>query len=395
MKDFFKRVFNTEFLPASEVRKIKVMLVMAFLLVITAVTIPFSIFLDYTLAVKITVIVVLFIVYGIIILLIKINKILPAIQITMLYSIGLTLFYTQGTSSFYAYLFFYISLTIIIFYQELYSYLVYGTILVVLGVFYTITHQDGLILLFDVSGSIYIYIVILVLFYIIFFIQILYTEKLYTDLNFEWVKMNKIIDKYQDDILYYLDEIRKEAKEVPLYEDTDFQKAADELSVFISEQFNENGKEITNVLDLYIYIHEKGLTKILENEEISVSMKKIANRLDKYLLNQRTEMFSMIINFYSKFRESEEYRDNRYDYSLNNLTKETDEQIIAMAMIYQYLSNEITGMDEWDQMKKVFSKEEIDALFSSSEIVDFFTPGQIGFFKDNYDLFIQYLSKKE
>lgn len=394
MKEFFRRVFNTEFLPMSEVRKIKVLLVMAFLFIITLATIPFSFFLNYASEIKIAIIAIFIIVYGIIILFIKLNKILPAIQITILYSIGLTVFYTQGTSSFYAYLFFYISLTIIIFFQELYSYLIYGTTIVTLGVIYTLSYQDGLVIANDIPGSVYIYITILIIFYLVFLIQILYNEKLYTDLNYEWVKMNKIVEKYQDDILYYMEELRKEAKENPIYEDIEFQNAADELSVFIYEQFRENGKEIMNVLDLYVYIHERGIEKILENEEFSVSMKKIANRLNKYLLNERSELFSMIINFYTKFRESAKYRDNRYDYSVKELTNKTDEQVIAMAMIYQYLSNEISGVDEWDQMKKIYSSEEIEVLFSSLEMEEFFTPGQIAFFKDNRELFSQYLSKK-
>ena len=67
-------------------------------------------------------------------------------------------------------------------------------------------------------------------------------------------------------------------------------KAVDELSVFVCEQLKDKGKEITNVLDLYIYIHERGLAKIIENDELSVSTKKIANRLDKYLLNRRTDV---------------------------------------------------------------------------------------------------------
>lgn len=394
MKDFLRRFFNTEFLPMSEVRKIKIVIVMAFLLLMTFITIPFSFFLSYQLIVKIIVIVGLFLVYGLMIFLIKIQKILPAIQITMIYSIGLTLFYTQGTSSFYAYLFFYISLTIIIFYQELYSYLLYGTVLVVLGVFYTILHQNGLILMQDVPGSVYIYISVLVLFYLIFLVQILYTEKLYTDMNLEWVKMNKIIDKYQEDILYYLTETNKDDKEGPIYEDLNFQKAVDELSVFIAEQYRDNGKEITNVLDLYLYIHEKGLDKILDNEEISITMKKIANRLDKYMLNKRSELFSMVINFFTKFQDTAPFKENRYDYKISSLTEETEEQIIAMTFIYQYLTHEVIGLDGWDQMKRILTEEEVLSLLSSPEMSEFFSPSQIGFFKDNYDLFVTYLSNQ-
>jgi len=317
-----------------------------------------------------------------------------AMNLTIIYSVALTLFYTLGSATLYAYLFFYITLVIIIFYQEIFAYLAYGGLVLLFGVFYTIIHQDGLALANDIPGSVYIYIAFLVVFYFVFFIQIFLNEKFYTDLNYEWVQMNHVVDRYQDHILFYMDIIRKEMKESAFFEDLDFQKAADELSAFIYEQYNQSGKDIVNVLDLYLYIHERGIEKILENEEFSVSTKKIANRLNKYLLDQRTEMFSMIINFHTKFRESSPYKENRYLYDIESITPETDEQIIAIALIYLYLSNEIVGLNEWEEMSKVLTSEEIDALFLSPEMESFMSSNHLGFFKDNYELFKEHLSKK-
>ncbi len=394
MREFLRRVLNTEFLPMSEVRRIKVSLVMIFLLVMTAVTIPFSIFLDYKTETKIIVIALLLVFFLIMVFSIRWNKSMLAMNLTIIYSVALTLFYTLGSATLYAYLFFYITLVIIIFYQEIFAYLAYGGLVLLFGVFYTIIHQDGLALANDIPGSVYIYIAFLVVFYFVFFIQIFLNEKFYTDLNYEWVQMNHVVDRYQDHILFYMDIIRKEMKESAFFEDLDFQKAADELSAFIYEQYNQSGKDIVNVLDLYLYIHERGIEKILENEEFSVSTKKIANRLNKYLLDQRTEMFSMIINFHTKFRESSPYKENRYLYDIESITPETDEQIIAIALIYLYLSNEIVGLNEWEEMSKVLTSEEIDALFLSPEMESFMSSNHLGFFKDNYELFKEHLSKK-
>ncbi|HRX92319.1 MAG TPA: hypothetical protein P5042_05875, partial [Candidatus Izemoplasmatales bacterium] len=280
-----------------------------------------------------------------------------------------------------------------IFYQELYSYLLYGTLVTGIGVWYIITHQAALVMATDVPGAIYIYVIILVLFYLIFLIQILYNEKMYTDMNYDWVKINKMVDKYQEDTYIYLDELRKQAKKPALHEDTDFQKAVDELIVFIGEQVKESGKDIVNVFDLYLYIHERGLEKILENEEISVAMKKTANKLDKYLLNRRTDMISMILNFFLQFKKTPEYDPERYQYNLGKLAYDNDGQIIAVAMLFQYLAREVTGKDEWDQVRKVLSLEEIDSLFSSLEAEEFLTSAQVALFKDNYDLFVKYLAK--
>ncbi len=392
IKDFFNKLLNTEFLPMSEVRKIKVWLVMAFLSMLTIVTIPYSTFFDYSLAMKIITISVLFILMGVMFLLVKIKKPLLAIQISIIYSILLMLYYTQGVNSFYAYIFFYISLSIIIFYQELFSYLGYGTLVLGLGVYYTLAFKEGLVSSTDILGASYIYMAILILFYIINLVQILHNEKIYTDLNFEWVKMNIIIRNYQDDILYYLEDIRRDAHESPIYEDLEFKKASFELSQFIAEQILKDGKEIVNLIDLYVYIHERGLNSILNNQEISVSMKKISNMLGKYLLNENTDMFSMIINFYIRFQKTDEYKENRYSYKINELTNYNDEQIIAFCLVYSYLSNEIEKGNVWKNIERL--EAEVD-VFANIEMNEFFSNQVIAFYNDNYEMIVKYFNENK
>ncbi|MFA5007343.1 MAG: hypothetical protein WC509_07730 [Candidatus Izemoplasmatales bacterium] len=394
MIDFLRRVVNTDFLPMNEVRKIKVVLIMTFLLIVTAATVGFAFSFVYDDVVTIVVMAVFVLGAGFIYLLIRFNRIMAAIHVTIVYTIALMMFYTQGTDSFYAYLFFYISLSVIVFYQELYIYLTYGTAVAGYGVFYILMHADNLLAPEDIPGSIYAYVVLLLLFYVIFLIQSLHNEKLYTDLNLEWVKLNQVIGSYQDFTLYHLEEIRKREKGIPFYEDRAFRKAVDELSVFVCEQLKEHGKDITNVLDLYIYIHERGLAKIIDNEELSTSTKKIANRLDKYLLNRRTDMVSILMNFFTRFRTSEPYRPNRYEYHLGRLAPATDEQIVALAFVYRYLANEPSAFDAWGEPLKTMSHEEICQLFAAPEMEEFLSDGQVAFFKENADLFRDHLGRK-
>lgn len=394
MKEFFKKVFNTEFLPMSEVRKVKVWLVLAFLLLLTIVTIPYSAFFDYSFEMKIITVTGLFLLIGIMILMVKIEKPYIAIQLSMIYSILLMLYYTQGVYSFYSYIFFYISLAIIIFYQELLSFLLYGTLVLVLGVYYTLSFQEGLVTATDITGSVYIYMSILILFYLINLVQMLHNEKIYTDLNYEWVKMNHIIHNYHDDILYYLEDIRQDAHKSPIYEDLEFQKAAFELSKFISEQVMKDGKEIVNLIDLYIYVHEKGLDKILDNPDLSVAMKKTTNMLGKYLLNENTDMFAMIINFYIRFQDTKEYQENRYSYKLSDLSDLTEEQIIGFCLVYCYISHEIEQDREWHKIDLLERVEETD-IFEDTELSEFFSNHVIAFYNDNYEMIVKYLTDKK
>jgi len=394
IKEFLNKVFNTEFVPMSEVRKIKVRLVMVFLFVLTIITIPYSTIFDYSSNLKIITIVGLFLLIGVMWLLLKVEKILIAIQLTIIYSIILTLFYTQGVNSFYAYIFFYISLSVIIFYQELYSYLLYGTFLVLIGGYYTLTFSEGLVAISDIPGAVYVYITILIMFYLINFVIILHNEKIYTDLNYEWVKMNYVIHNYQNDILYYLEDMRQGLHKSPIYENLEFQKAAFELSTFIAQQILKDGKEIINLMDLYVYIHEKGLDQILNNDEISTAMKKTSNMLGKYLLNENTDMFGMIINFYIRFQDTDKYQENRYSYKLDDLTEYKDEQVIAFCLIYASMSYEIEKNKEWQKIE-MLREETVKDIFENIDLSEFFSNQVIAFYNDNYDMIVEYLTDRK
>lgn len=391
MIKFIKKILNSEFLPVSEVRKLKVHVVMSFLFIITLVTIPFSFFLDYSLMIKAISLAAFALFYLLCIVLVKFNKIFTAIQITIIYSVMLMLFYTQGISSFYAYIFFYIALTIILFYQEIYSYFIYGTLTLVLGILYTLSYSEGLMALQDISGSVYIYIAGLVIYYLVSFVQIFNNEKLYADMNLEWVKLNNINSNYQDEILYHLEDIRTDLQKSPIYEDLEFQKTAFELSEFVAQQVLKDGKEIVNLIDLYIYIHEKGLDAVLKNDEISVAMKKSSNILGKYLLNQNSDMFSLIISFYLKFRKTEPYETNRYVYNLDTITDLSDEQFIAFCLIYLYLHDEISEGRSWDNLN--YESSNLDSVLAKIDLNEFFSEQLISFYQDNIDLFKKYSKK--
>ncbi|MDT8337273.1 MAG: hypothetical protein RQ856_05550 [Candidatus Izemoplasmatales bacterium] len=391
MIKFIKKILNSEFLPVSEVRKLKVHVVMSFLFIITLVTIPFSFFLDYSLLTKVISLGAFALFYLLCVALAKFNKIFTAIQITMIYSVLLMVFYTQGISSFYAYIFFYITLTIILFYQEIYSYFIYGTLTLVLGILYTLSYSEGLMALQDISGSIYIYIAGLAIYYLVSFVQIFNNEKLYADMNLEWVKLNNINSNYQDEILYHLEDIRTDLQRSPIYEDLEFQKTAFELSDFVAQQVLKDGKEIVNLIDLYIYIHEKGLDAVLKNDEISVAMKKSSNILGKYLLNQNSDMFSLIISFYLKFRKTEPYQINRYVYGLDTITHLSDEQFIAFCIIYLYLHDEISEGRSWDNLD--YESSNLDNILAKLDLSEFFSEQLIAFYQDNIDLFKKYSKK--
>lgn len=391
MIKFFKKILNSEFLPVSEVRRLKVHVVMGFLFIITLITIPFSFFFNYSTLYQILSLVAFGIFYLLIMIFVKFKKIFTAMQVSIVYTLLLTIFYTRGISSFYAYIFFYITLTIIVFYQEIYSYFIYGTATLVLGIIYTLNYSQGLMIVNDVFGSMYIYIAGLVIYYLVSFAQIINNEKLYADMNLEWVRTNNFNSNNQDELLDFIEDIRAGMSDSQIFEDLEFQRCTLELSQFIAEQILKDGKQIVNLLDLYIYIHEKGLESILKNEEVSIALKKNANILGKYLINQNTDMFSMIISFYLKFHETDEYDINRYNYNIENITSLTDEQFIAFCLIYLYLQDELLEGGRWNSLKS--EGTDIEEVFAKIDLTEFFSDQLIAFYHDNKDLLRKYTKK--
>lgn len=141
------------------------------------------------------------------------------------------------------------------------------------------------------------------------------------------------------------------------------------------------------MLDLYLYVHERGLAHILENDDFSIPMKKIASRLEKYLIGGRTEMTSMVLNFFTKFQKTEPYKPTRYEYRLDRLSPKREDQILALAMLYAYLATAVTGIDKYDQWTRVLSKDELALLFADPEMQELLSLELIAFFQDNRELF--------
>ncbi|QWB99906.1 hypothetical protein KHQ88_07145 [Mycoplasmatota bacterium] len=386
IKNFFNIILNTEYLPMNEVRRLKVVLIMIFLILFTALSIPLSALLNYSFWVKFSFIsgFVLLIFLTMIFLLTK--KIFFAMQVTIIQSVLFMIFYTQGITSFYAYLLFYIVITIIALYQEVYSYFVYGSVVGVLGVFYILTEGDGLLLAEDITGAIYIYVVGLILYYIVNFIYILVNEKSYAEMNVEWINSKKTNDGIQEDIFNYMEALRKIDGLPPIYQDLDFQKAVFETSEFIAKQILKDGSEIKNIVDLYIYIHEKGFESILDNEEISINMKKTTDSLRKYIINDNSDLFSMVINFC--LRDYQSTVDMNV-LNVENLTEYKDEQVIAFSLIYVYIANNLYQLSDWNKIERKDDAKNLEDF----DFEEFFDDHILAFYQDNQDIIKKHLKK--
>lgn len=386
IKVFFNRILNTEYLPMNEVRKLKVNIIYIFLIIFTALTLPISSLLEYTFWVKFSFMAGFIIAIALTFVFLKLNKLFFAMQTTIIQAILFMVYYTQGITSFYAYLLFYIVITIIALYQEVYSYVIYGTFVSVLGVFYILTQGDGLLLVNDLPGAIYIYVVGLVLYYLVNLVFIFINEKSYAEMNHEWINSKKINDGIQKDIFNYMESLRRAEGKSPIYADVEFQKAVFETSEFIAKQILKDGSEIKNMVDLYIYIHEKGFDSILDNDEVSLNMRKTTDSLKKYIINDNSDLFSMIINFCLKGYHSEIEIE---DLSISKLTHLKDEQLIAFALIYVYIGVNLYQSSDWTTL----GIEENITDIKDFDFENFFDDQILAFYEDNQDIIKKYLKK--
>ncbi|MGS0972643.1 MAG: hypothetical protein ACVCEJ_05350 [Candidatus Izemoplasmataceae bacterium] len=396
MKTLINRIRNTEFLTFNEVLRLKVVLVTAFLLLFVGLTIPISALLSFNFQFSINIIVPIF--FIILLLITIITVILNFNRVAMHFSIytmiGLTVFHVGGANHLYGFILFFVSLTIIIFYQDIITYIIYGGAVTFYGSIYA--YQSGGELMGVLSSSeqvsVLTYQIMLIGFYVIFLIQFILSDHIYEKLNNEWVRMNKILEKYQDFSLQHLNEYTEKKKATPIYKNTKFQQTISELAVFLNEFFEENGEDIAELVEFYFFLHTQEIDQVVENEEASNEAKIYAEQLRKYLLNKRSELTSMLYDFSTLFIDQKvQFNSTRYLYSIDDLFTTKTNKMLALAILYKFLRTEVTQFDKWGNIGKILNHDEITELFVSKEFREFISFEQVNFYLDNQELFEKYL----
>ncbi len=393
MKAIINRVLNSEFLTFNEVLRLKVAIVTIFLFIFVFLSIPLSNFNNFTLDINIIVPALFAISLMLTLLFTVFNLNRWAMHFSIFTIIGLTLYYVYGSDHFYGYILFFVTLTVIIFYQDIITYILYGGVVTVVGVFYIVQNGISIVGVNAPSAGVssMTYQVILIGFYVTFLVQFIISDNIYEKMNNEWVRMNKVLEKYQDFSLEFLKEITEEKGEELLYKDVKFQQTISELSIFINEFFEEKGENITEFVEFYFFLHDQNIDDIINDKEISMVTRKYAIEFQKYLMNERSELVSILFNFSTIFKGDSEYNEKRYEYSLDKLFSNKIDKLLSLAILYKYLKTEITQYDKWGKIERVLTHEEITELFISKEFREFISFEQVNFYLDNQELFEEYL----
>ena len=393
MRRLLDRIKNSEFLTFSEVLRLKVGIVTLFVTVLIILSIPLSTFNDFTSDIKILVPigfgVLLF--FTILFAVVNLNRI--AMHLSIITIALITVYLTSGGNHFYGYMMFFVTLTVIIFYQDISTYLIYGGAITVYGVYYIFDKGVSIVGVntIDTETSLYTYLVILVGFYIVFLTQFLVSDNIYEKMNNDWVRMNKVLGKYQEITFQHLAELIETNKKEPIYKNVKFQQTVSELSVFINEFFEENAKNIAEVVEFYFFIHDQDIDTVIDSKELPITTRKYASQLSKYVLNQKSELVSILFEFSTLFKKSVGFDSSRYQYNLDTLFEDRIDKLLSLAILYRYLRTEITQFDKWGNVKRILSHKEITEMFVSKEFREFITYEQVNFYLDNENLFEEYL----
>jgi hypothetical protein len=389
MKTMINKIKNSEFLTFNEVLRHKVAIVTSFLFVFVTLSVPLSSYSNFTSGSDILIPVgfALLLVLTMFLTVVNLNR--WAMHFSIYTIIGLTIFYVSGTDHFYGYILFFVTLTVIIFYQDIITYLLYGGGITAYGIFYIIQNGQAIVGLNStgLEFSSLTYQTILIGFYIIFLIQFIVSDNIYENMNNEWVSMNKVLDKYQTFSLQYLKENLEDKEQDPLYKDPKFQQLISELSVFINEFFEEDGNKIAEVVEFYFFLHDQEIDYIVNDKELPLITRKYAIELQKYLLNTRSELISVLFDFTTLFKGDKKFQESRYEYNLEKLFNNKIDRLLGLSILYKYLKTEVTQYDRWGKVSRVLTHEEITELFVSKEFRAFISFEQVNFYLDNEELF--------
>ena len=395
MTSIINRIRRSGLLNRNEILRLKVTLVMFFLLIFGVLTIPVSIFEGLSLNIRIIVPFTFTLLFLISFLLLFFKKTRWAMHFSIYTFLGLTYYYVAGSGQLYGYFLLFITLSVIIFYQDITTYIIYGGAVTVFGIFFISTITDEMMLIDNahLQVSPLIYQVILMGFFIIFLIHFILKDSIEETLSKEFFESEKLIQQFQHYALSYVQDYEERESKTPLHEDNFFKMQVMELSKFIAggEMFEEMDEDVEEMSEFYFFLHNHHIDFIMQKENLSATTKEYALQFNKYLVNNNNHMNSMLFRLVCEFKQPYPLSFKRYLHDFDQMFSNRTNKIIALGMLYQYLRREVTQLDKWGRVDKVMTHQEIRSLLTSKPMRKFISYEDMNFFINNEKLFMEKL----
>ncbi len=396
MKGLLQQIKQSGFLSRNEILRLKVTLVMFFLFVFGILTIPVSFIEDFSIGIKILVPLTFTLLFTIGFILLFFNKTRLAMHVSVYTFLGLTYYYVAGSGQLYGYFLLFITLSVIIFYQDITTYIIYGGAVTIFGIFYLEAISDTLM---EIDGTpvqvpSVIYQLILLGFFLVFLVHFILKDSIEEDLNKDYIEIDRLIQRYNSYALSYIRNYEERESKTALYDDVLFQNKVVEMVKFIHQNWtlSDDEADIEEAAEFYFFLHHHNLESILDKNYLSRTVKTYARQFDKYKLNKNEDMNIVLMQVASYFKPSYRNTFKRYEFHLESMYTNRTNRILALGLLYKYLKTEVTQFDKWGRVDKVLSHQEIKQLFKSKPMRKFISFEDMNFFLLNESVFKERLS---
>lgn len=390
MRNLLLKIRNSEFLSHNEILSIKITFLLIALFLVSAVSIPFSLIVTATTVIQIIVPGAFAITYVIAWVLLLSNAPRTAMHFSILSFFILMGSFLSFSNPIYIYLVVFAILSVIIYYQEGFPFFVYGTLLTLFGIAYMLFNVDlfgGASTQTSETLQIIIYQVTLFIFYVYFLLYFINSEVANERYYREFLSSKTYTQQYLENIVR-LKAAKIEADDsVPVYETPSFQQALTEIATFLGEMNGHPAKEMQELVEFYMVLHDLDIDEAMSNKSLKYKTKETMRQLKKYLLNANNEFTELAYELLAQTYQGLDSNILDYETSLESILRFETDRIIAGAMIYRYLKQEVTQTDKWGRVAESLDHGDIKAIYQSPAIKEYFSDRDIGVFLDNEDIY--------
>jgi len=146
-------------------------------------------------------------------------------------------------------------------------------------------------------------------------------------------------------------------------------------------------KEMQELVEFYFYLHDIDIDEAMHQKTLKYKTKETMRQLKKYLLNANNEFTELAYELLAQTQEGLHPDVKNYETALDSILRFETDRIIAGAMIYRYLKQEVTQLDKWGRVAESLEHGEIKSIFQSKAIKDYLNDRDIGVFLDNEELY--------
>jgi len=389
MRDLIFRIRSSQYLSNNEIVAIKVIFVSVLLFIIGSIAVPINVLFSGVTFVQIAFPLAFVLTFLSTVILNALSKPRLAMNASI-YSFGIiAASFLPVASPLYTYLIFFGILAILIFYQDFYSFAIHGTIVTLFGVGFMLlnfeTFGSGL---FETNQTIQIVIYqgTLIIFYVFFLIHFIYGEVVNERYIKSFLESKSYTNSYIELILKLKDSMNDKDKISPIYDRPQFQQALLEVSTFLGEIFGFKAKEVQEMVEFYLYLHEVDPDLIIQKKEINVKTRSYAKQLKRYLINHNNEFMGLAYEMISETQKGLDAKVEDLELKISNSYFTNTDRFIAVLTIYYYLRTEVTQLDKWGRTDEVLTHQSVKNIIQNSHILNYFDASEINFIIENEEL---------